>query len=181
MKKFLALLLALAMMLCLMTACASEETAEEAPAKESAEAPVSEAPAEEETPVEDAPVEEPVEEDVYPLGEDIVLTAFTEFRSTDTGGMIASRSETKCFEYAAEVTGVSLKTTDVSQQTFSESFNLLMASGDYPDLIFNVNSYYTSGMDAAIEDDIVVDLAPYLEEYAPNYYPGRPPSRSTWY
>ncbi len=170
MKKFLALLLALAMMLCLMTACASEETAEEAPAKESAEAPVSEAPAEEETPVEDAPVEEPVEEDVYPLGEDIVLTAFTEFRSTDTGGMIASRSETKCFEYAAEVTGVSLKTTDVSQQTFSESFNLLMASGDYPDLIFNVNSYYTSGMDAAIEDDIVVDLAPYLEEYAPNYY-----------
>ncbi len=169
MKKLLALILALTMLLCVMAGCASKESSSTETVESSA--PVSEStPAEAAEPDAEAEPEEAVVESVYPLGENIVLTAFTEFRSTDTGGMISARSETKCFEYAAEVTGVSLKTTDVSQQTFSENFNLLMASGEYPDLIFNVNSYYTSGMDAAIEDDIVVDLDPYLEEYAPNYY-----------
>jgi putative aldouronate transport system substrate-binding protein len=182
-QKRLATLLAVCMVLGLMAGCGSqtadtEETASKAESTSVVEEETTTAAAES---TQEAPAAEPEadsaeaetaepEESVYPLGEDIVLTAFSEFRYSDTGGMIETRADTYCFQYAAEVTGVRLECTDVNQQAFSETFNLMIASGDYSDLIFNVNSYYASGMDAAIDDEILVDLAPYLEEYAPNYY-----------
>jgi putative aldouronate transport system substrate-binding protein len=182
-QKRLATLLAACMVLSLMAGCGSQTTDTEETASKAESAAVVEedttaaaestqetaAAPEADSAEEEASAAEP-EESVYPLGEDIVLTAFAEFRYSDTGGMIETRADTYCFQYAAEVTGVRLECTDVNQQAFSETFNLMIASGDYQDLIFNVNSYYASGMDAAIDDEILVDLAPYLEEYAPNYY-----------
>ena len=189
-RKLFGILLIMALMLSMVAGCgnttaastaASEETAAEVESTASeAEAPAAEA--EEPAAEPDVPAAEPEaaasteaeeaapEIDVYPLGEGIELTAFCEFRSSDTGGLIDTRGDAFFLQHAAEVTGVSLKTTDISQQAFSENFNLLVASGDYPDLIFNVNSYYASGMDAAIDDEVLIDLEPYLADYAPNYY-----------
>ncbi|OIZ64718.1 hypothetical protein BLA28_08825 [Eisenbergiella tayi] len=49
-------------------------------------------------------------------------------------------------------------------------FNLLIASGNYPDIIVgNAGISYPGGMDQAVEDGCFIDLAPYAEEYMPNY------------
>lgn len=46
-------------------------------------------------------------------------------------------------------------------------FGLMMASQDYPDFIEYFGSYYTQGMDHAIEEDLIVPLEEYAE-YLPN-------------
>ena len=49
-------------------------------------------------------------------------------------------------------------------------FNLLIASGNYPDLIVGSGSVkYPGGFDQAIDDGCFVDLTPYAQEYMPNY------------
>lgn len=59
-----------------------------------------------------------------------------------------------------------------------ESFNLMIAGGDYTDII-GVMNYYgsssganvgSSGHEKAINDGIIIDLYDYLKEYAPNYW-----------
>lgn len=55
-----------------------------------------------------------------------------------------------------------------------EKFNLMIASGDYTDIIGVMNYYASSrnsaGHEKAIEDGIIIDLYDDLKEYAPNYW-----------
>lgn len=48
----------------------------------------------------------------------------------------------------------------------------MFAAGDLPDVInFSVPTVmYPGGFDKAIVDGVIIDLAPYLRQYAPNYY-----------
>lgn len=76
------------------------------------------------------------------------------------------------FEYMQkleELTGVHVETTEVNFFTASEQYNVLLASGDYPDLIKNLGSYYSTGLSGALSDDIIMDLTDNLSAYAPNY------------
>lgn len=51
----------------------------------------------------------------------------------------------------------------------SEQFNLIIASADYPDVNSGVYDYYPGGLDSAVEEGVIIDLNPYVEEYTPNY------------
>lgn len=76
------------------------------------------------------------------------------------------------FEYMQkleELTGVHVETTEVNFFTASEQYNVLLASGDYPDLIKNLGTYYSTGLSGALSDDIIMDLTDDLSAYAPNY------------
>ncbi len=76
------------------------------------------------------------------------------------------------FEYMQkleELTGVHVETTEVNFFTASEQYNVLLASGDYPDLIKNLGTYYSTGLSGALSDDIIMDLTDDLSTYAPNY------------
>ncbi len=53
---------------------------------------------------------------------------------------------------------------------FDEQLNLLIASNDLPDLIQGGMAGYAIKLSAAIQDDVLMDIAPLLEEYAPDYY-----------
>lgn len=69
-----------------------------------------------------------------------------------------------------DATGVHLDWTLYSEATWNEQFNLLMASNDWPDLFdCGVTSRYATGVSGLLEDDVVVELSGYLEEYAPDY------------
>lgn len=65
-----------------------------------------------------------------------------------------------------ELTNIHLEFVAVDSEGFAEKKNLVLASGDYPDLFFNG----VTRTDEAIygPQGIFVNLAPYLEEYAPN-------------
>ena len=75
------------------------------------------------------------------------------------------------FEYMQkleELTGVHVETNEVNFFTASEQYNVILASGDYPDLIKNLGSYYSTGLSGALSDDIIMDLTDDLSQYAPN-------------
>ena len=51
-----------------------------------------------------------------------------------------------------------------------EAFNQLIASGKYPDAVLNTTAGYPGGFSKAIDDHVYIDISPFIEEYAPNYY-----------
>lgn len=185
MKKTIALLLAMCMMLGLFAACGSDDTASSAAASE----PVSEAvsaPAEEAV-AEEAPAEEPadvaeepsaVEEVVVesqnfeiqmPLSEEpITLSYFMRF-NPQVQEWCNDFSDNLFYAELEEMSNVHVEFQLLHPMNFSEQFNLQMASGDYADIYCEAGSGYTGGYDQAVEDEVFLDLAPYLEEYAPNY------------
>ena len=67
-----------------------------------------------------------------------------------------------------EATGVHLNLLAQSQAAGQTNTNLMIASGDYADMIGQFS--YTTGMDAAVDDEIVVDLKDKIPEYSPDYY-----------
>ncbi len=66
-----------------------------------------------------------------------------------------------------ENTGVNVDLTVVDKVSESDKFNLMIASGEYTDLLNMGN--YSAGVEAAYEEDIVIDLGDYLETEMPNY------------
>lgn len=73
---------------------------------------------------------------------------------------------------AEKATGVHLNFTEVGATSASEQFNMMVASGDYCDLL-PIMEYYgaggTSGLAKAYEEEVIQDITPYIEEYMPNY------------
>ena len=73
------------------------------------------------------------------------------------------------YQAAEEKTGVHMEYTPLSTSASAEQFNVIMASGSYPDLIgWGLN--YTGGDDTAVEQDIYLDLTESIAAYAPNYF-----------
>ena len=188
MKKSFALLLALAMIIALFAGCGSStaSNAEPAASAESAAAPaesVAEEPEEEAAPADEAEpaeasepaAEEPEEEAEpaytleYPLvDEPITLTywqAWPPFLSE-----ISDPSDAATFDALEEMTGIHLEIIAVSTENDANDFMLRAASGDLTDLIQKGADHYTGGGDKAIEDDILIDLLPLLEENMPDYW-----------
>lgn len=71
------------------------------------------------------------------------------------------------FKELEERTNVHIEWAIPASGSEQEQFNLLFTSGELPDIMYNVG--YIDGLDAAVDDGYVLDLTPYLEEYAPNY------------
>ncbi len=65
-------------------------------------------------------------------------------------------------------TNVHIKIIQVSTETTMETFNLMVASGEYPDLIMNAPSMYVGGGDKAIKDNVIIRLNELIEKSMPN-------------
>lgn len=68
-----------------------------------------------------------------------------------------------------ERTGVKVDIELTSSTTAAQKFPLIIASGDYPNIMTNVTSYYSGGTTKALEDEVIADLTNYIDEYMPNY------------
>ncbi|MGI6576927.1 MAG: extracellular solute-binding protein [Eubacteriales bacterium] len=66
-------------------------------------------------------------------------------------------------------TGINLEFIQPSYFEDAEKFNLMLASGDYPDIYKGSANAYPGGGDKAIEDGIFLRLNELLEKHAPNY------------
>lgn len=200
-KKLLALLLALTLVLGLLAGCGSNETTsatsstEEATASapetapeetEEAEAPAPETPA-------DSTVEEPTstEEGAAESTGEVVLEAVElpieeEAVHYSCWMPVAPYVSTmiNLEEFSDQIAMVKLinETTNVyidfnavaGGMAEEETFNLMIAGGDYTDIIGVMNYYAgarnSSGHERAIEEGVIVDLYDDLKEYAPNYW-----------
>ena len=155
------------------SAAAPEASAEEEPAlaeDSSAEEPVSAEESSVETPASIEEPEEPaVDQGLHQLCDDKqTLTMLTEIAST-LANMYNDLNEAVNIQYMEEQTNVHIDFITATSDTYSEQFNLQCAAGTLPDLVYGVSNHYSTGADGAIDDDIIIDLLPNLEEYAPNY------------
>lgn len=176
MKKTLSLLMAICLLLGVLTACASTPATPEEPAAAESSAPASqEAP--ETAPAEDAAAEPEVEPEAtqevfneqYPkwLSEDLITFTYWKLWPPFLTGY--DPSEASLFSYFKEQLNVAVEVQTISTDAASTQFNLMVASGDYTDLIENAVSNYAGGGTRAIEDEVLIDFVPYLDEYMPDY------------
>lgn len=84
---------------------------------------------------------------------------------------ISSFNDLLMYQEMCKVTGTDVKFIHpASGSTGSEAFQILMSSGDYPDMIEYTWGSYTGGPNQAIVDGVIIALNDYMEDYAPNYY-----------
>jgi len=176
--RLLSVLLIMALFAAVLAGCTSDkaETSPESEVPEVSEsAPVEtlpeEAPPAEDTPEE--PVEKPEPEPIkiqYPIteGTDGVLTMWTQFESFVFGKWFESFSEKPVIQTVADRTGILLEFTEVGSTVASEQYNLMVASEDYCDFI-PIN-LYNGGAAQAYKDEVIIDLTPYIEQNAPDFW-----------
>jgi putative aldouronate transport system substrate-binding protein len=185
-KNLLSLLLACAMVLCLFAGCGDSSTAASSAATtddtekveasvesttEEAEAPEAQ-PAEAEASVAEASSVEEVSdrpEITYPLVEETTTLTYWQAWPPFLND-ISQPSDASMFAAMEEITGVKLEIIAVSTETDSDDFMLRAASGDLTDLVQKGASHYTGGGAKAIEDEVLMDLLPLLDEYSVNYW-----------
>ncbi|MBQ9270274.1 MAG: extracellular solute-binding protein [Oscillospiraceae bacterium] len=186
MKKHSVTALLLAVLICLgmLSGCGSQQAAPAADASAAEEAAVSAAeaapeaaaaaPEAETSAAEDA---EPVDEEAegweyepieYPLTEDEVTLDYWLIWELSADTKYSDINEHVVIDELAEATGVRLNILAQSQAAGQTNTDLMIASGDYPDLIGGFN--YSTGMDAAIDDEVVLDIKEMIPEFAPDYY-----------
>lgn len=177
-------LLACLLVLCLvlgLAACGGAETEASAQAS-AASAPeaVASAPEADPAPAEEASAAEVVEESVveevpevtieYPIegGYNLTMVAC---KNNVTAAIFGDGGfeQTEVYQELAAKTGVTMEFNMLAEATVSEKVNLLIASGDLPDLFNSKLGQYESNYIGAIQDEVIIDLVPLLDEYAPDY------------
>lgn len=191
MKRLIALFLSVLMVMALLSGCGSSEKTEEPDVDE---APVSSETEETELPEEAEPVspeeptsEEPPEEETEPEEEpgvpvhDLPLTEEKKTISVYATAVnmpptlsslgITSHEQQAAVAIAEERLNVHIDWLEVNFFTYLEQFNVYIAGGEFTDMIIGAN-IYSGGWTAAYEDEVLIDLLPYLETCAPcyNYY-----------
>lgn len=197
-KKYslLAFLLILTMLMTLLGGCGSAASVETTAAEASVEVvstpeaeEISEEHVAEEEPAQAEPVasveepEETVEEPEtqgeikyvevsLPLSDE--LTTFTMFCSGVAPSVTAvlpngyNDDAALAMQYLESITNVEIDFQAVDGFVMAEQFSLMMASGDWPDMISGLESLYTGGSVAAYTDEVIYALNDYVE-YLPNY------------
>lgn len=189
-KRLLAMFLAVLMLFSLLAGCGSE-TASEAPAEEAVESTASvEAPAEaapeaaseeaaepdsaEESAVAEEPAFIPSEPLTYPLADGDV--SFTILHSEPALGPMSSYmpmtsyGDFETIAAGTEYIGVTPEWNSLSQMTADTQFNLIVASGDYPDVMCGIDKYYAGGFMKAYEEEVIIELDEYIAECMPTYW-----------
>ncbi len=82
---------------------------------------------------------------------------------------IQTYSENIAYQDIMEKTGINIEFIHPVTGQEQEQFNIMMVSGELPDIIGNGN-YYTGGVSQGVVDGFFANLFPYLEECAPDYY-----------
>ena len=100
---------------------------------------------------------------------DVTLSYFFGFEGTTLNYIEGGTMEGhQVWKWLMENTGVNLDLNVVNKTQESDQFNLIVASGDYPDIL--PGGDYSGGVEAAYEEEVFMDLSDYLEEYMPNYW-----------
>ena len=184
-KRWISLLLVLTLLAALLTACGTGTTSATSEAPAASETKASEAAPEAPEQTEVASAVEPesemesaAPETPEPQLEEVALPLFDETRTYTMWTMLPFFMNGLVSDMATDINNmkllqencnVKLEVTAVGDSVVSEQFNLMVSSGDYTDIISDGVSHYSKGYDAAITDDIIIDLYDLAKEYAPNY------------
>lgn len=181
MKKILAWLLCTGLMLSLLSACGGDtatssaaSSPEETAVSESAPAPTEAAAPQEATldsaePEDSAPInQEPAQQDesttlnFFPVDGESISWWFSYVDDI-------TPDDSQFFQQMQERTGVTIEWQCPNRQTATENFNLMIASGDWTDMVTGLGGMYTTGLNGALEEGIIQDLTEVIQESMPAY------------
>ncbi len=195
MKKQISILIVLALLVGLFAACggtaASEEPVDESVVSEAqaeaAEEPEaepealdgSEASAEEEISSVEGPeaaeaIEEPAFEQApenitYPLSPDDNAITFYQQLGQGIISVLPTYNGSYIDESVEAATGIDMQFIEVSDTVMAEQYSLMVASGDWADVI-SCDQYYSGGTTQAYADEVIMDLTDLVYDNCPNYY-----------
>ena len=192
MKKMLSILLALTLILGLLAGCGGNtaplaassrsepaaSAAEAEPALETEESAESDPGAvPEPESVLEASAEDPAETEpvIYELPLTDTETHFSLYTTSAPPFMTAyigtdgSYNTAHSTMYFLEQTGVKIDYTEIDMFSYAQNFNLMIASGDYPDMLTGMSSY-NGGITKALDDEIIIDLTDYVQNEMPAYH-----------
>lgn len=107
----------------------------------------------------------------YPLQTNGEELEFFVMLGSNLAKMGTTMGETDFRQKLHERTGINIKYVTPSSAQWNEQFNLLFSSDDLPDIIYgNWRDYAGGGADGVIDSGFIMDLTPYLADYAPNYW-----------
>ena len=109
------------------------------------------------------------EDSVYPIAGDIHLTYFGQLHKK-VAAAYSGWEDLDVVQEWFKTTGVTLDFQCPPAGMVKEQFNLMLASGDYTDLIVHTMVQLEGGLTKLYEDGVIIDLTEYLPEYAPNYW-----------
>lgn len=116
------------------------------------------------TPAEAPAVSASSNENVYPLKNSPKLKVWAGTVSTRN---VASNADTLWAPELEKRTGVKI---EWQHSSTPEQFNLMIASGDYPDIIFNDWIYaFSGGTTLALSNKLIIPLNEAIDKYAPNF------------
>ena len=155
-KRLLAALLALSMVAAFAVSCGDDEGSSSGSTSGSSTASM----------VDDSV--EPLTEITLPIVEETM--SFSEWRPWSNNFM-DNYGEVKGIQKIEELTNIHIDYTCVPTTSAKEKFGLLLASGEYPDMIEGDggNVVYPGGLDAGINDGILRDMTEMVRVYMPNY------------
>lgn len=101
----------------------------------------------------------------YPMEGNVKLTYFTRVKPAD----FQNYSYMPWYDVEKEKTGVTIEYIHPAAGQGIERFNLLMASGEFPDIVRFDWLRFPGGPQKAIDDEHIIALNEAIEKYAPNF------------
>lgn len=154
-NRVLSLVLCAVLLLTVFSGCASSKS--EATTQPQTQGTATEAPAEQD----DAGI-------TFPLKEQVTLTYWIPL-SVNAASIMDDYNGSLVYQKLEELTNVHIQFIHPANGSEGEQFNLMLASGEYPDLISNANTNYKGGSSKGVSDGVYLQLNDLIDKYAPNY------------
>jgi putative aldouronate transport system substrate-binding protein len=105
----------------------------------------------------------------YPIKTDVKLTYWTKL-DPKVSPHSKTLADTEFAKQLEKETGIKVEWLHPAQGQETEQFNIMIASGELPDIIDRYwTNAYAGGPDKAIDDKIILRLNEVIDKYAPNY------------
>lgn len=105
---------------------------------------------------------------VLPLCDETATISYWFEMSPMVAGYLNTMNDNITYQYLEELTNVHVDFRAVSDET-AQNFNLMVASGDWADIMVWGSNYYSGGAVKAVEDGVFMELTDVINEYMPNY------------
>lgn len=170
-KRIICIVLTALTLLSVLAGCGGQGAVSPAPSAE-AESPASQTPATENTAIpqeSSEPVPQSASPVKYPLFDSVhEFTYLVSFPPQITA--VTEIPDIVAYKEAEKATNCRVDAIVCTPETMAEKFSIMVAGGTLSDIVSGGVRMYTKGSDAAVDDELFVDLLPYMPEYAPNYY-----------
>ncbi len=104
-----------------------------------------------------------------PISEETITLSYWTTVDPQLADVVTSLDQCKMWNYMAEITNIQVEGRLVAAQSGNDQFALMVASGEYADLLNSPGANYTTGLQGALDDNVLVDLTDVVDTYMPNY------------